>query len=63
LIGELEKTPKQLDVVLNYLKFVPVLRTPELNKKGLEKSALTKANVSESSMSTLLKMVFSNNLK
>lgn len=55
LIGELEKTPKQLDVVLNYLKFVPVLRTPELNKKGLEKSALTKANVSESSMSTLLK--------
>lgn len=55
LIGELEKSPKQLDVILNYLKFVPVLRTPELNKKGLEKSALTKANVSESSLSTLLK--------
>lgn len=55
LIGELEKSPKQLDVILNYLKYVPVLRTPELNKKGLEKSALTKANVSESSLSTLLK--------
>lgn len=55
LIGELEKSPKQLDVILNYLKFVPVLRTPELNKKGLEKSALAKANVSESSLSTLLK--------
>ncbi|MEA5425583.1 replication restart helicase PriA [Arcicella lustrica] len=55
LIGELEKSPKQLDVILNYLKFVPVLRTPELNKKGLEKNALTKANVSESSLSTLLK--------
>lgn len=55
LIGELEKIPKQLDVILNYLKYVPVLRTPSLNKKGLEKSALTKAKVSESSLNTLLK--------
>jgi primosomal protein N' (replication factor Y) len=55
LMGELEKTPKQLDVLLNYLRYVPVLRTPALNQKGVEKNALTKAGISESSLSTLLK--------
>jgi primosomal protein N' (replication factor Y) (superfamily II helicase) len=55
LVKELEKTPKQLDVLLNYLRFVPALRSPELNHKGLEKSTLVKAEISESSLSTLLK--------
>jgi primosomal protein N' (replication factor Y) len=55
LLKELEKTPKQLDVVLHYLRYVPVLRTPELNKKGIEKNVLTKAEVSDSSLNTLLK--------
>jgi primosomal protein N' (replication factor Y) (superfamily II helicase) len=55
LLGELEKKPKQLDVLLNYLRYVPVLRSPELNRKGLEKNALTKAEVSDSAIATLLK--------
>lgn len=55
LIGELEKTPKQLEVLLQYLRYVPALRTPELNRKGLEKSTLMKAGISESSLGTLVK--------
>lgn len=55
LLKDLEKNQKQLEVILHYLRYVPVLRTPELNQKGLEKSALVKAGVSESSLSTLLK--------
>lgn len=55
LLGELEKTPKQLEVILQYLRYVPVLRTPALNAKGLEKSTLTKAEISDSSLNTLLK--------
>jgi primosomal protein N' (replication factor Y) (superfamily II helicase) len=55
LITDLEKKAQQLDVLLNYLRFVPVLRSPELNAKGLEKSALTKAEVSDSAVKTLLK--------
>ena len=55
LISELEKKPLQLDVLLNYLRFVPVLRSPELNAKGLEKNALTKVEVSDSALKTLIK--------
>ncbi len=55
LLQDLEKTPKQQEVILHYLRYVPVLRSPELNQKGVEKSTLTKANVSESSLQTLLK--------
>ena len=55
LLGELEKKPKQLDILLNYLRHVPVLRTPELNRKGLEKKALTKEETSDSALKTLIK--------
>ena len=55
LLGDLEKKPKQLDVLLNYLRHVPVLRTPELNRKGLEKKALTKEEASDSALKTLIK--------
>jgi primosomal protein N' (replication factor Y) (superfamily II helicase) len=55
LMGELEKKPKQLDVLLNYLRHVPVLHSPELNRKGLEKKALTKEETSDSALKTLIK--------
>lgn len=56
LVQTLEKSPKQLDILLRYLSYVPVFNQPELNKKGLEKSAFTKnQNLSGSSLNTLLK--------
>ncbi|MBP6386778.1 MAG: primosomal protein N' [Pseudarcicella sp.] len=55
LINFLEKSPKQLDVLLQYLRNVPVLRNSELNNKGIEKGILTKSGISESSLNTLLK--------
>jgi primosomal protein N' (replication factor Y) len=36
-MNELEKKPKQLDVVLSYLKKVPVFQDVSLNQKGIAK--------------------------
>jgi primosomal protein N' (replication factor Y) len=56
LVTTLEKTPKQLDILLRYLSFVPVFNQPQLNQKGLEKSVFTKSeNLSDSALATLLK--------
>lgn len=55
LIKLLEDKPKQINVLLHYLKFIPVLRDSELNFKGLEKSSFTQATLSESSLQTLIK--------
>ena len=55
LIKLVEDKPKQIQVLLHYLKFIPVLRDPELNNKGLEKSSFSQAGLSESSLQTLIK--------
>ncbi len=58
LIGILEKGKKvsQLNVILKYLSFVPVLKSPETNQKGLEKSIFNQdAELSDSGLNTLLK--------
>jgi primosomal protein N' (replication factor Y) len=51
----LDKKPKQLDILLKYLQHVPVLSNPALNEEGVEKSILTKDEISESSLKTLVK--------
>ncbi len=56
LIGQLEKTPKQLDILLEYLRHVPALREPEKNSEGLLKSTFSRNDeLSDSSLDTLLK--------
>lgn len=56
LMKELEKQPKQQEVLLRYLSFVPVQSNPGLNQKGLEKSAFTQdQDSSDSSLHTLIK--------
>ncbi len=55
LMDELEKKPKQLDILLKYLKEVPVFTNPELNKEGLIKKTYNSDEFSTSSLSTLIK--------
>lgn len=55
LIKSLEDKTKQISVLLHYLRFIPVLRDPSMNQKGLEKSSFSQADLSESSLQTLLK--------
>jgi primosomal protein N' (replication factor Y) len=55
LIKTLEDKPKQINVLLHYLRFIPVLRDEISNQKGLEKSSFSQAGLSESSLTTLLK--------
>lgn len=56
LTGALEKTPKQLDILLRYLSFIPAYNNPDLNQKGLDKSTFSEDNgFSESSLKTLIK--------
>lgn len=55
LFQELEKKPKQSDLVLFYLREVPIFQQPELNKTGIAKSAFTDAGLSVSSLKTLVK--------
>lgn len=55
LFQELEKKPKQSDLVLFYLREVPIFQQPELNKIGIPKSAFTDAGLSASSLKTLVK--------
>ena len=55
LFIELERKPKQLEVVMAYLKSVSVLEEPELNNEGLLLSDLTEQGCSNSSIKTLTK--------
>ncbi|PQA54028.1 replication restart helicase PriA [Siphonobacter curvatus] len=56
LIGQLEKSPKQLDILLEYLRYVPALRDPEKNTEGTPKSTFSRNDeLSDSSLETLLK--------
>ncbi len=52
---KLEKSPKRLDVLLAYLRLVPVLNTPEKNTEGIDKKTLLGEPISESSLKTLVK--------
>ena len=53
LFDELEKQPKQVDILLAYLKSVPVYDDPGSNRKGIDKTTLLKQNLSRSSFQTL----------
>ena len=55
LFLELEKKPRQTEVLLHYLQKVPLLRDPHRNAEGVEKNALMGDELSASSLSTLLK--------
>ncbi|MFD1145114.1 primosomal protein N' [Larkinella insperata] len=56
LINALEKSPKQQEVVMKYLSYVPVQNNPILNRKGLDKTVLNQDDeVSQSSLQTLIK--------
>src|SRR5690606_23415811 len=56
LVRGLEKFPRQLDILLAYLRYIPVFNDPGLNEKGLDKSIFTKdGKLSGSALQTLLK--------
>lgn len=55
LMNELEKKPMQQDVLLAYLKHVPVFQDKSLNATGLAKKALLSDGVSTFSLDTLTK--------
>jgi primosomal protein N' (replication factor Y) len=58
LVGILEKGKKvaQLNIILKYLSFVPVLKNSELNAKGLDKSIFNQdEEISDSGLNTLIK--------
>nr|WP_240163988.1 primosomal protein N' [Spirosoma taeanense] len=56
LLQRLEKLPKQQEVVMRYLRHVPMQHNPALNQKGLDKSILNQDDaLSQSSLTTLIK--------
>ncbi len=55
LMDQLEKKPKQLDILLKYLQQVPVFTDPEENENGLVKKTFKSEEFSDSSLNTLIK--------
>ncbi|WP_258105138.1 primosomal protein N' [Marinoscillum sp. MHG1-6] len=55
IFDELEKKPKQSEVLLSYVKLVNVFEYPSRNQKGVVKKDLINEGVSTSSLSTLVK--------
>lgn len=55
LVNSLDKKPKQQEVVMRYLQEVPVIQNPESNTLGIEKSQINQAELSSSSLQTLIK--------
>ncbi|MES2731107.1 MAG: primosomal protein N' [Bacteroidota bacterium] len=55
LFIDLEKKPKQTEILLHYLQVVSLLREPELNVLGMEKNILMSDDLSSSSLNTLIK--------
>ncbi len=55
LFEALAAKPKQEAVMLKYLQAVPLFSHPELNHRGLAKNKLLDAEISESSINTLVK--------
>jgi primosomal protein N' (replication factor Y) (superfamily II helicase) len=55
LFEDLTTKPKQESILLKYLQLIPVFSHPELNGTGLRKSELLDSDLSESSLTTLIK--------
>ncbi len=55
LINELESKPKQQEVILAYLRRVPLFDDPDSNQTGISKSTLLAEEISASSLKTLIK--------
>jgi primosomal protein N' (replication factor Y) len=55
LFEELEKNPKQVDVLLRYMQLLPTYQNPGANERGLLKSQLKSEELSPASLSTLIK--------
>ncbi|QSE99427.1 primosomal protein N' [Fulvivirga lutea] len=55
LFKQLESQPKQEELLLAYLQHMPIYKQPELNSKGIEKSLLQTAELSASSLKTLIR--------
>lgn len=55
LFEELEKQPKQLDILLKYLQEVPIFQNPSANKHGVEKQLFNDKTFSASSYQTLVR--------
>ncbi|WP_333821234.1 replication restart helicase PriA [Ohtaekwangia sp.] len=55
LFNLIAEKPKQEDVVLKYLQHVPVMHHADANKSGLARKKLLSEDISESSLSTLIK--------
>ena len=55
LFNDISNKPKQEEILLKYLQEIPVYKQPDLNLKGLDKKVITEANLSVSSLKTLIK--------
>ncbi len=55
LFNDIANKPKQEEILLKYLQEIPVYKQPDLNQKGLDKKVITEANLSVSSLKTLIK--------
>lgn len=55
ILNQLASNTKQQDVLIAYLRLLPILEKPSLNKKGIEKKKLEAEDVSASSIKTLVK--------
>ena len=54
LFAQLEKRPKQVNVLLRYMQLLPTFRNTSANEEGLLKSDLNNESVSTSSVNTLI---------
>lgn len=55
VVNNLEKKPKQLEVLMAYLRDVPLFENPEANTAGLARDELVNQGISASSIQTLIK--------
>lgn len=56
LAASLEKSPKQQEILLKYLSYIPVYNNPDLNQIGLDKTVFGQDNsISDASLNTLIK--------
>jgi primosomal protein N' (replication factor Y) (superfamily II helicase) len=51
----LDRKPKQMDILLKYLRHVPVLSNPALNAGGIDKATLNQDEISAGALRTILK--------
>lgn len=55
IVNSLDAKPKQQDILMQYLQWVPVLEHPAQNKTGISKKSLIDAGLSDASLKTLIK--------